>query len=112
MGSYEADNEEAAILAYVNDAGYASLKDLADVIGKTEEELLDEIEVIKLDHMQASVYNEDDDFCGFVTIPNYIYDNQKLWDGKPFDAFLNGVWIKVALDCSAYGLGDPIVRPT
>ncbi len=45
MGSYEAETERKAIEAYVRDAGYASAAQAAEVLGKTEDEFLAEIEV-------------------------------------------------------------------
>jgi anti-sigma regulatory factor (Ser/Thr protein kinase) len=39
----EAANEEAAILAYVRDAGYASIEDAAEVLGHTADEFRDSI---------------------------------------------------------------------
>ena len=45
MGTYQASGADAAILAYVQDAGYASVADAADALGTTEEEFLAEIAV-------------------------------------------------------------------
>lgn len=40
MGNYEAENEGAAIEAAVNDAGYGTIEEAAEVCGQTEEEFL------------------------------------------------------------------------
>lgn len=45
MGTYEAADEQAAILAYVQDAGYSSVADAADVLCQTEDEFLADITV-------------------------------------------------------------------
>lgn len=41
----EAIDEDAAILAYVRDAGYATVADAAEVCGQTEDEFLADIHV-------------------------------------------------------------------
>ncbi len=41
--TYEAADEAAAILAYVTDAGYASVEDAAAACGQTRGEFLDDI---------------------------------------------------------------------
>lgn len=45
MGTYEAADRNAAILAYVHDAGYDSVADAAEAIGKTEAEFVAELHV-------------------------------------------------------------------
>ena len=45
MGSYEADTEDEAILAYVRDAGYESIEQAAAVCGKSPEEFRAEITI-------------------------------------------------------------------
>ena len=42
---YEAANEQAAILAYVNDAGYSSVEDAADACSQSVDEFLADITV-------------------------------------------------------------------
>lgn len=45
MGTYEAADEQGAILAYVQDAGYSSIADAADALSQTEDEFLSDIAV-------------------------------------------------------------------
>ncbi len=45
MGTYEAADRNAAVLAYVQDAGYDSVAAAAEVLGKTEEEFVAELHV-------------------------------------------------------------------
>lgn len=45
--SYEAENSDAAILAYVIDAGYASIEEAAEVCGKSVEDFLADIHVVE-----------------------------------------------------------------
>lgn len=45
MGTFEAETAEDAILTYVRDAGYRDAAAMADVLGKTEEELIAELDV-------------------------------------------------------------------
>jgi len=45
ISNYKADTPEAAILAYVTDAGYSSIDDAADVCGQSVEEFLADITV-------------------------------------------------------------------
>lgn len=48
MGDYEGNTEAEAITAYVNDMGYATVAQAADVLGKTEAEFLAEITVTEI----------------------------------------------------------------
>lgn len=45
MGSYKGATRDEAILAYVRDAGYASVADAAEALSQTEEEFLADIVV-------------------------------------------------------------------
>lgn len=45
MGTYEAETAEAAILAYVRDAGYRDIAAMAEVLGESEEDLIADLEV-------------------------------------------------------------------
>jgi hypothetical protein len=43
MGVYEASDAQAAILAYVQDAGYKTIADACKVCGQTEDQFLAEV---------------------------------------------------------------------
>lgn len=43
MGTYDAVSADAAILAYVNDAGYTTVADAAEVCGQSVDEFLADI---------------------------------------------------------------------
>lgn len=45
MGQYEASSADEAILAYVNDAGYDTVDQAAEVCGQDAEEFLADIQV-------------------------------------------------------------------
>ena len=47
MGTWEATSADAAIDAYLSDAGYASREAAAEVLGQTVEAMLAELEVIE-----------------------------------------------------------------
>jgi hypothetical protein len=44
---YEAETESAAILAYVQDAGYSSVKEAAEVCGQTEQQFVGDLAITK-----------------------------------------------------------------
>ena len=54
MGSYEGATRDEAILAYVRDAGYASVEDAAEALGQTREAFLADIDVAAGDITTAS----------------------------------------------------------
>jgi len=43
--TYEAANADAAVIAYVNDAGYATVASAAEACGQTEDEFLADLHV-------------------------------------------------------------------
>ncbi|RVM58882.1 hypothetical protein CN128_07485 [Sinorhizobium meliloti] len=45
MGSFEGEAPEDAILGYVESAGYRDIAHMAVVLGKTEDEIVDALEV-------------------------------------------------------------------
>ena len=54
QGVYEAETKEAAILAYVKDAGYKTLADAADACNQTEDDFLDDIDCIEVSSEDAA----------------------------------------------------------
>jgi len=49
MGPYEAETAAAAVLAYVRDAGYASVAEAAGILGQSEEVFLADLSVVEVE---------------------------------------------------------------